>query len=66
MTDVGNALRYAGITDDDDELVTSQPRHRVTVADAGFKPPRDLDQQLVPHIVTETIVDRLEMVEIDE
>ena len=66
LTDVGNALGQAGVTDDDDELVTTQPRHRIAVADAGFQPPGHLDQQLVPHIVAETVVDRLEMVEIDE
>ncbi len=54
------------ITEQESELVASEPRHQVTLDDAAGQPCSNLLEQSVPRLVTETIVDRLEVVQVDE
>ena len=64
--DQGLAGRCCGeIGEDGGELVATQPRHRVDIAQRGTHPARDLDQEPVPHFVAMGVVDRLEAIEID-
>jgi hypothetical protein len=51
---------------DHDELVAAQPRHGVRLAHCGREPLRNRLQQLVAGIVTEGVVDPLEVIEIEE
>jgi hypothetical protein len=50
----------------DDELVASHSRHRVRGAHRLPEPRRHRPQQLVAHVVARTVVQRLEMVEVEE
>ncbi|MGY4413766.1 hypothetical protein ACVWW4_005502 [Bradyrhizobium sp. LB7.1] len=50
---------------DDGEFVAAQPCDHVVAADAGAQPVRDLAQQLVADLVSERIVDALELVDVD-
>ena len=50
----------------DDEFVAAPARDQVTRADDGAEPACDLDQELVAGPVPETVVDLLEVVEIEE
>ena len=54
------------VLDEHRELVAAQSRHRVGRAHAGEQPPRGLDEQRVTRAVPETVVDGLEVVEIEE
>ena len=49
-----------------DELVATEPDRRVAVAHRGREPGRHLPQDLVAGVVTEHVVEALEMVEVDE
>jgi hypothetical protein len=51
---------------DDDELVAAQTRHGIAFADAGFHARRDLDQELVADIMTQGVVEGLEVVEVEQ
>ena len=60
LGDVGDVFAH------DHELVAAEARHRVGRADRTGEPTRDLDEQLVADDVTETVVDELEAVEVEE
>ena len=51
---------------DHDELVAAEPRHGVRFAHRGGEPLRDRLQQLVARVVTERVVDPLEVIEVEE
>ena len=51
---------------EDDELVTPEAGDGVAVAHAAREPARDLDENGVPGVVPEPVVDRLEAVEVAE
>ena len=53
------------ISEDGREFVTTEPRNRVDLAQSGAHPARDLHQELVTHLVTMRIVDRLEAIQVD-
>jgi hypothetical protein len=64
--DQGLAGRCRGeIGEDGGELVATQPRDRVHIAQRGAHPARDLDQQPVTDLVAMGVVDRLETIQID-
>ena len=48
------------------KLISAQSRHRVGFADAGQNPPRHLLQQQIANVMAERVVQRLEVIEIDE
>jgi hypothetical protein len=50
----------------DDELVASEPRHHVAGAHGAHEPAGDPAQQRVAGVVAEGVVDRLEVVQVDE
>ncbi len=52
--------------DEQDELVSAQPCHRVALAHARLQSSGDLLQQLVAELVAEAVVDEFEPVQIDE
>ena len=52
--------------DQHDELVAAVAQHALAGAQHRLEAPRDLDQQLVAHVVAEGVVDVLEAVEIEE
>ena len=54
------------VFDDDDELVTAEPRDRVGRAQPVDHALRDLGEQTVAGVVTEAVVDELEPVEVEE
>ena len=49
-----------------DEFVAAQARHQILGPNGGAQAPRHLAQQLVAGLVAQRIIDRLEMVEVDE
>ena len=57
------ALEFLG---EDHELVAAEPRDRVAVAHQLREPLGDRHQQAVADVVTEVVVDGLELVEVDE
>ena len=52
--------------DDGDELVTAEPGQRVVIAKGLTEPLRHLLQHVVAHLVTERVVDLLEIIDVDE
>ena len=48
------------------EFVAAQARHRVRGPHHAGQPPRDLDQDDITRAVPETVVDRLELVQIEQ
>ena len=50
----------------DDELVAAEARHRVRGLERRFDSARDLDEQLVPGVVAEAVVDDLEPIDVEE
>jgi hypothetical protein len=48
------------------ELVTADPRDQVAIADDRADPPRELDQHTVSGRMPQAVVDRLEIVQIEE
>ena len=50
----------------DHEFITSQARHGVAFAHAQHQTPGYLFQQLVAHVMPERVVERLEIIQIDE
>ena len=65
LGDAGGS-RDVGVFEQDGELVAAKPRGRVLGADRRPQPMRGLDQDVVAGGVTEAVVDRLEVVEVDE
>ena len=65
---IGHAGRFLQrrVLQEDRELVTTQPRRRVPGSDQLAEPARDLDEEPVTGRVTETVVDELEVVDIEE
>ena len=61
----GRHLRVA-VLDHHRELVAAEPRDEILGPQAGAQPQRDRDQQLVAGGMAEAVVDRLEVVEVDE
>ena len=55
-----------GLLEEDGELVPAESGRGVVAAQARAEPARDLDEQLVAGCVTEAVVDRLEVVDIEE
>ena len=51
---------------DDNELVAAQTRHGIPLANAGFETQGDLLQKLVADRMTQGVIERLEVVEIDQ
>jgi len=51
---------------DDRELITTQPGQHITVAQRGLQPRPDLCQQLVPQVMTQTVVHFLEPVQVQD
>ena len=64
--EIGGVADIADRLGDDDELVATEAGHEVTTAQADRQAGRDLAQDLVADLVTVTVVDCLELVEIDE
>ncbi len=64
--DVDRIVDAGDFVQHDDELVATDPRHRVDSPPAASQSARDLDEQLVAGRVPERVVDRLEAVEVDE
>ena len=54
------------VAGEDHELVAADAGDRVLVADNRAQPPRRLDEHAVPGDVPVVVVDRLEVVEVDE
>ena len=54
------------VFENDDELVAAHARHRVAFTDAAFQATGGVHQQLVADIVAERVVERLEIVEVDQ
>ena len=50
----------------DDELIAAQAGHGVACTHAADQAPRDLIEQQVAHVVSKRVVERLEIVQIDE
>jgi hypothetical protein len=63
---VQHGLLVGGAGDQDGELVAAEPGHRAGRADGGGQPGADLDQQQVAVLVPEGVVDRLELVEVED
>ena len=66
LRDDDGGLGRCDLLDHHGELVAAEPCTRVLGTDARLEPLRDLDEQLVAGRVAEAVVDRLEVVEIDE
>ena len=63
----GLGLQLAGLVMvKDDKFVAAPARDQVTRANDGAEPACDLDQKLVPGPVSETVVDLLEVVEVEK
>ena len=60
----GVDVALAEIGDDYGELVSAEPRDRVPGPEALTQPVGDRDEQTVTGLVTEAVVDRLEVVEV--
>ena len=63
---VGRLLAVLDVLEQHRELVAAEARGGVGAADALVEPARDLDQHLVAGRVAEAVVDRLEVVEVEE
>ena len=59
-------LVAGGLLEQDGELVPAEAGDRVLVPDAGLEPAGHGDQQVVAGGVAELVVDRLEVVQVDE
>ncbi len=59
-------VRGFDVVDQADELVSADPGDGVCLAHAGFQPATDGDQELIPHLVAQAIVDMLEAVDVEE
>ena len=59
-------LQGVRATQEDGELVAAEARHQITVTDDLANTGADLAQQRVPGVVSEGVVDLLEMVEVDQ
>ena len=64
--DAGNAFCCTGIFQQYDKLIARQARRRIGLTDAAQQTLSDHLQQLVAGLVTETVVDLLELVQIEE
>ena len=71
--DVADPLRHhlrpggqGGAFDEHDELVTSEPAHRVPFTECAGQSGGDTGQQLVARLVAQGVVDVLEVVEVEE
>ena len=62
----GRARRILGVAQQDGELVTTEASNHISVGDTALQTSGDLDQQRIASGVSEAVVDRLEVVEIDE
>ena len=58
--------RFAKLLEQNHKLVSAQSRYRVGFADAGEDAPSDLLQQEIADVMAEGIVQRLEIIEVDE
>ena len=63
---VGSVRRAGHAVEEDGELVASEARDGVARPDGDLETTADLLQDLVPGCMTETVVDRLEVVQVDE
>src|SRR5436190_14863967 len=63
MRRIGNVV---DVIEDDGKFIAAQTRHHIAGTQAGFQPPRNADQQLVADVMTETVVDDLETVEVQK
>jgi hypothetical protein len=61
-----DVLAVADTVQEDRELVAAHPRSQVLVLERAAQPPRDRREQLVADRVPEAVVDRLEVVEVEE
>ncbi len=64
--DLARILRRAEALEDDHELVTPEPRQRVTRPDSTPEALCDDAQQLVTHLVAQVVVDDLEPIDVAE
>ena len=63
----GHGIRFGGeVLQQHHELVAAEPGHGVAGPDAAAQPLRRLDQQPVARVVTQAVVDELEIVEVEE
>jgi hypothetical protein len=62
----GGRIRVARVLDDDGELVAAEPGRGVARADLGAQPVGELDEHGVAGLVAVGVVDRLEVVEVDQ
>ena len=60
------AVHVADLVEEDGELVAGQPARGVARPDGVGQPARDLDEEPIARAVTQRVVDRLEVVEVEE
>ena len=66
VQDVQRVAQPTVVAEDEHEFVAAVAGDGVRIAQAGFQPAGDFDQQFVAGAMTEAVVDELEVVEIDE
>ena len=66
LSDLDRGLRAVEVLQQHHELVAAEARRRVAGADALREPLGHVDQRLVAGAVAEAVVDRLEVVDIEE
>jgi hypothetical protein len=64
--DPQHPVLVGGVGDEDGELVTAQACHGAGAGHGGGEPLGDLHQELVALVVAERVVDRLELVEVED
>src|SRR5208282_4429309 len=66
---VGDGHRVLGprdVVEEDREFVPSHPAGGIRVANRRAEAPRDLEEEVIPGVVSVMVVDRLETVQVDE
>ena len=66
LGDPGGVARGDDVSEKHGELVAAQPRNRVPGPQAGGESPRELEQQLVSHRMSQAVVDVLEAVDVEK
>ena len=64
--EVQNDLRGFDVVDEADELVSPDPGDGICLAQTALQPAGDCDQELIPDLVTQAIVDVFEAVDVEE
>src|SRR5438105_1513684 len=64
--DARGIARDFEVVEQNGEFVSAEARDHVAGTEADFQPPRDLDNQLIPHQVSEAVVDDLETIKVEK